>query len=241
MLGRRFALLLLFVPAAAFAVPRPLVLWLHGCGQTAASFAAQTGIASLAKREDFAVLTPEQSPWAHPLRCWRWFTEPGDGPRLRDLVETTLRRNPELDPRRVYVAGFSAGAAMAHALAVRYPEVFAAAFVHSGLGFAFAENRWEVPWAMRFGALRGRRFSSARALLADTGRTRVTPTLVVHGDRDVIVAPTNGVQILQQLEDIGSCSSKLVEVPGLEHQWAAGATTLAWNFFQEYENVSGSF
>ena len=92
-----------------------------------------------------------------------------------------------VDPRRVYVAGLSAGAAMAVILGRTYPDVFAAVGAHSGLPFAAAVD---VPGA--FAAMQGR--GKARAVRVDDA-PRV-PTIVVHGSADRTVQADNGHAIV---------------------------------------------
>lgn len=63
----------LYLPAApATTAGMPVVVMLHGCKQTAESFAAGTRMCGLAERSGFAVLFPEQATTAHPHRCWHW-------------------------------------------------------------------------------------------------------------------------------------------------------------------------
>ena len=136
----------LFLPPAADAAGAlPLVVMLHGCNQDAAEFAEVTGMNALAAAEGFAVLYPEQRD--HPTDCWRWY-EPaqqvrgqGEPAAIAGLVEA-LGRRPDLtiDPGRVYVAGLSAGAAMAAILGATYPDVFAAMGLVAGVPYGAADG-----------------------------------------------------------------------------------------------------
>lgn len=114
---------LLFVPPGGPA-PRPLVVFLHGAGGTAAWAAGETGWAACATREGFALALPEGTP-PHPDRPPKFLTNPrrwndGSGNAVGDaddvaffaqLVDDAARRTP-IDPRRVYLTGFSNGAGM---------------------------------------------------------------------------------------------------------------------------------
>lgn len=108
----------------------PLVVVLHGCAQTAAQVAADSAWNQLADRHGFAVLYPEQQRCANPLGCFNWFDPQhttrgrGEAHAIKAWVDE-LKAQHNLDPARIHVAGFSAGAAMTTALLACYPEVFA--------------------------------------------------------------------------------------------------------------------
>src|ERR1700685_2381324 len=65
------------LPASA-----PLVVALHGCGQSANDYDHGTGWSSLPDRLGFAVLLPEQQPANNPKTCFSWFL-PDDTARDR--------------------------------------------------------------------------------------------------------------------------------------------------------------
>lgn len=169
----------------------PLVLMLHGCKQDAADFARGTAMNEHAARHGCIVVYPEQPAKANGLRCWNWF-EPahqardgGEPAWLAALAQKVAQREGA-DPARVYVAGLSAGGAMAAVLAHQYPDLFAAVGVHSGLMHGAAHNVIAAFGAMRNGA---RAPQAANAPVA-------VPTIVFHGSADETVHPRNGEQVV---------------------------------------------
>ena len=149
------------VPAAAEAQTAvPLVCMLHGCTQDSASFAAATLMNDAADRHGFVVVYPQQERGDNPRCCWNWFVpehqargrgEPASiAAIVRELMGTA---SPwAIDPRRVFVAGLSAGGAMAAVMAATYPDLFAAVAVHSGLAYRSAVNVGAALTAMARGS-----------------------------------------------------------------------------------------
>ena len=183
----------------------PLVCMLHGCTQDAASFAAATRMNDAADRHGFVVVYPQQERARNPQACWNWFSPPhqarGAGEPaaiatvVRELIGTTS--DCAIDARRVYVAGLSAGGAMAAIMAATYPDLFAAVAVHSGLAYGSATGVRAAFTAMA----RGGGDPAARGRAAHTAmgeHARPVPSLVVHGTADATVAPVNGDQVLEQ-------------------------------------------
>lgn len=188
----------LFVPAVAGSADRsagrPLVVMLHGCTQGAADFAAGTRMNTLAKELGAMVLYPEQSQRANPQRCWNWFKpqhqQQGRGePALLAALTQAIVADYEADAARVYVAGLSAGGAMADILGQRYPEVFAAVGVHSGLPCGAANDVMSALEAMRCGARAPGQRDARHA----------PPTIVFHGDADTTVHVSNGAAVVDAI------------------------------------------
>ena len=183
-LTRRYKL---YAPPASSSAPRPLVLMLHGCTQNADDFAAGTAMNELARAQGFLVLYAEQSHEANPSRCWNWFKHNhqqrgrGEPALLANLTQAVIQSHG-IDPRRVYLAGLSAGGAMAAIVAGAYPDVFAAVGVHSGLPSGAARSLPEALAAMKTGAVAGSASPAQPAV----------PTIVFHGDQDPTVHPRNG-------------------------------------------------
>jgi poly(hydroxyalkanoate) depolymerase family esterase len=170
----------------------PLVVMLHGCTQEPDDFARGTGMNELAREHGFLVLYPEQSQRANQQRCWNWFKhnhqargrgEPGI---LAGMVREVIARHA-VDPDRVYVAGLSAGGAMAAILGDAYPDLFAAVGVHSGLPTGSATDVASAFAAMNGGANPVRRSPKPGA---------TPPTIVFHGDADTTVHVVNGERVM---------------------------------------------
>ncbi len=180
----------LYVPPNADGKPLPLVVMLHGCTQDADDFAAGTAMNAAAREQGFYVLYPVQSRDANPQKCWNWFKhnhqQQGRGePSILAGMTREVMGTHAIDPQRVYVAGLSAGGAMAAILAGAYPELYAAAGVHSGLAPGAASD---LPSALS--AMKGVGLSASAA--AGSG----VPTIVFHGDRDATVHPGNADRVI---------------------------------------------
>lgn len=176
------------------ALKRPLIVLLHGCKQDAHDFAQGTAMNALAEAQGCMVLYPEQLPKANQARCWNWFEpehqqiDQGEPGMIAALTRQVLSRDhgrSRADPDRVYIAGLSAGGAMAAVVAGLYPDIFAALGVHSGLPAGAAQDMLSAFTAMRTGANKGKK----RATLAPL------PTIVFHGSADITVHPDNGDHI----------------------------------------------
>lgn len=189
-LGGRSLAYKLYSPPIGAAARSPLVVMLHGCTQDADDFAAGSRMNALARERGFRVLYPTQDLDQHPQRCWNWFKHNHQGrdggePALIASLTQSLVSERGLDARRVYVAGLSAGGAMAALVAAAFPDVFAAAGVHSGLAPGAAHNLSDALAAMRSGSHAG------------TPPIRMSrPVIVFHGDQDDTVHPDNAERVI---------------------------------------------
>lgn len=191
----------LYVPAQARAAAlRPMVVMLHGCTQDAADFAAGTRMNEQARALGMVVLYPEQSQRDNPRKCWNWFhpqhQQRGRGePAVLAALTESVAAAHRVDRSRIYVAGLSAGGAMADILGAAYPEVFAAVGVHSGLPRGSATDVVSALAAMRSGAPAPVRAPAGASL---------PPAIVFHGDADSTVHSSNGQALIDAaLQDRG--------------------------------------
>jgi len=178
----------------------PLVVMLHGCKQDAETFSSGTRMNQLADQEGFLVLYPEQRRLANAHRCWNWFNSSaqragGEAALLAGMVREVTRTHA-VDPSRVYIAGLSAGGAMASIMASCYGHLFAACAVHSGLMYRAGESVSEATRAMKQGS-RASPEATARQAMAQKDFAPV-PAIVIHGSTDAIVNPVNANQVAEQ-------------------------------------------
>lgn len=245
----------LYLPSGHAEQGLPLVVMLHGCKQQAKEFAQGTRMNLLADQAGFAVAYPEQSNHAHAQRCWRWYDpSPGAGgaeaAAIVSLVGELVERHG-FDASRVYVAGMSAGAGMATLLAARYPHVFAAVGVHSGMVFGDAHSAITGMHIMRRGSRRDPLELVAAAV--DVARFPCMPAILLHGNDDFMVSPVNAAQLEAQFLRLNGLSDahgklhkgvvrkdradgfvmrdylrhgrlflRVCQVPGLSHAWSGG-------------------
>ncbi len=191
----------MYVPACYDAQAQdryPLLLMLHGCTQSPDDFAAGTRMNALADQHGFLVAYPAQSANANGSKCWNWF-RPGDQgratgePALLAGLTQQLVRQYAVDPQRVFVAGLSAGAAMAVILGATYPDLYAAVGAHSGLPYRAARDVGSA-----FAAMGGNPAPPDARTGIDAQADTVVPLIVFHGDADSTVAPANGQALVKQ-------------------------------------------
>ena len=231
-----------------------LIVLLHGCGQSAVAFARETGWMALAERLRVPLVLPEQSGENNHGRCFNWFqpnhVQRGSGEALsiRQMVAAGVQRFGS-DPGRVFIAGLSAGGAMAAAVLAAYPDVFAAGAVVAGLPVGAASSTSE---ALRRMAEAGP--ARSRAAWAELAR-QVAPAdfsgpwprlSIWHGGGDRVVDPANARLLAEQWSELHGLATmagdtdpsgvrrevwgrarlpavELWTLPGVPHTWPDGA------------------
>jgi poly(hydroxyalkanoate) depolymerase family esterase len=204
----------------------PLVVVLHGCGQTAAEYDRGTGWSSLADRFGFAVLLPEQRRANNANTCFDWFqTEDvtrghGEAASIAGMVATMIARHG-IDRRRVYVTGLSAGGAMTAAMLATYPDVFAGGAIIAGLPFGSATNVSEAFGAMMQGRVRKGPELGDRVRAASTHDGAWPTVSIWQGTADKTVNPMNAEELRKQwgdVHDLPATPTLSDEVDGAAHR-----------------------
>lgn len=182
----------LYVPSTYTGQAMPLLVMLHGCTQNPDDFAAGTQMNQVAEEMGCFVAYPEQTSGANHSKCWNWFNAidqqrgQGEPSIIAGIAQQIIDEYP-VNERQVYVAGLSAGGAMAVIVGTLYPELFAAVGVHSGLPFASAQDLPSALNAMKRGASNSHKAGNGSQ-----------PIIVFHGDSDTTVNPRNGEQVMEQ-------------------------------------------
>lgn len=211
----------LYLPSTLSTASLPLVVMLHGCEQTAAQFAQGTSMNRLAEEKGFAVLYPQQSLSAHPNRCWTWYdkaTQAGEGDvkLITGVISKVVGTYP-VDTRRIYIAGMSAGAAMASIVALNHPHLIAAVGMHSGTVFGGGHSKMGALGVMQHGDLKPVG-NAIDKVMARSGVFPVMPAMLIQGQADRIVRPVNLIQLTQQFRRL----NRLADSAGISVMKPAG-------------------
>jgi poly(hydroxyalkanoate) depolymerase family esterase len=185
-----------YVPTSANDGVAGVIMMLHGCTQSSGDFEAGTGMHALAEAHRLVIVYPGQSLGDNAQTCWNWFRR-GDQrhgigePAILTALAKQITDQHNVKPHNTYVAGLSAGAAMAVVLGETYPDVFAAVGAHSGLPFGAATDITSA-----FAAMTGT--AVARTVESNGPQTR---TIVFHGTADTTVDPSNSDAIARDVLD----------------------------------------
>jgi poly(hydroxyalkanoate) depolymerase family esterase len=189
----------LYIPSGYHGQSLPLVVMLHGCTQTPDDFATGTHMNLLGEEQNCLVVYPAQVPAANPSTCWNWFSPANQRrdrgePALIAGITRQIGVTHAVDPQRIFVAGLSAGGAMAVIMGITYPELYAAVGCHSGLAYAAAHD---LPSAIAAMSRAAKPRASAPKPAAPPG-ARALPLIVFHGDQDTTVHLRNADQLIAQ-------------------------------------------
>jgi poly(hydroxyalkanoate) depolymerase family esterase len=197
---------LLFAPHQPTTKPLPLIVMLHGCNQEVEDFARGTRMHLHAARHACVVAYPAQATQANGARCWNWWDalhQQRDTGEPAIIAGLTRRLVSEYDiaADKVFIAGFSAGGAMAATMAVLYPDIYAALGIHSGVPHGAARDFLSAMVAMQHGAQAG------YAVHPSHGEV---PTIVFHGDEDNMVHATHAAQFMNpsRRQRIAACGGE---------------------------------
>jgi poly(hydroxyalkanoate) depolymerase family esterase len=189
----------LYIPSGYTGQAVPLIVMLHGCTQSPDDFATGTRMNELAEEHTFLVAYPAQAGNANMQKCWNWFQvadqQRGRGePSIIAGITNQIVSEYDIAEGSVYVAGMSAGGAMAAIMGATYPDLYAAVGVHSGLAPGSANDLSSAFTAMRQGGP-----LVAHGDVPGGGDAQILPTIIFHGDGDTTVHPRNGDRLLAHL------------------------------------------
>jgi poly(hydroxyalkanoate) depolymerase family esterase len=215
-----------------------LLVMLHGCDENATEFAEVTQMNRIADREGVFVLYPEQTRSRNPMGCWNWFPPAGGTTEESKLLALMQRvRDEHRITGPTFVAGLSAGGAMAGRLATCYPEAFQAAAIHSSVSYLRADDA-ATGWALMADGP-----TSHPAAPPPCAKFERAVLLVIQGSADRVVNAQNAQALMDDLSTRDSRSA-LVMLPELPHAWSGGAadhkysvpngvsaSELIWSFF----------
>jgi poly(hydroxyalkanoate) depolymerase family esterase len=221
----------LYLPASHPTRPVGLILMLHGCSQTPDDFAIGTHMNTLAEKHGLAVVYPAQARGHNAASCWNWFQPShqrrGTGePAILSSLTRKLTKEFGLDRSAVFVAGLSAGGAMAATLVNLYPEIYSAAGIHSGLAHGSARDVISAMSVMRDGVV------GLSVVLPDAVPYAVpVRRIIFQGATDSTVHPSNSARIVAAAQGddavptrIGNRSSGGRDYVRTEYPGSDGAT-----------------
>ncbi len=218
-----------YVPGAT--AGRALVVVLHGCGQDAAQFAADSGWVELADRLHIPLVLPEQREANNAGRCFQWFhpadtaRDSGEAGSIAAMTRAAINQFRS-DPSRVFIVGLSAGAAMAVAMLAAYPDLFAAGASVAGLPVGAARSSMQA--VLRMASAGPKQTSEAWAAqaraAAPIGFNGPWPRLSIwQGQADSTVAPDNATLLTTQWRALHG-----LDAPAMVEQVRSGVIHRVW-------------
>ena len=189
----------------------PLVLALHGCTQTAAEFEARSGWSQLAEEKGFVVVYPEQNSSNNPMMCFNWGGEYGDQTNLIrgegenqsvfEMIET-IKKQHDIDEDRIFIVGFSAGAAMTSNMLALYPDIFKAGAIMAGIPYRCATDLISSFTCMFQGKTQSAQQWGSLARSAFEWKGKYPKLSIWHGTSDFTVTPKNADELVKQFGNL---------------------------------------
>jgi poly(hydroxyalkanoate) depolymerase family esterase len=124
----------------------PVVVLLHGCSQSAASYDDEPGWVKFADQYKFYLVLAQQQTANNSGKCFNWFQTgdltrgQGEALSIKQMVDA-IKSSNSVDGNRVYVSGLSGGAAMTAVMLATYPDVFAGGAINAGVAYKCATDQ----------------------------------------------------------------------------------------------------
>ncbi len=208
--------------------PRPLVVVLHGCGQSAKGYEIGARWGELAERHGFVVLYPEQQGGNNQRTCFNWYADDdtrrgqGEAGSIRQMIDHAVA-TLAIDPGRIFICGLSAGGAMAGAMLASYPELFAGGAIVAGLPYGTASSTSEALESMYMGRIKDAKAWGDLVRSASDHHGAWPAVSVWHGDADTTVKPINAGELVKQWANVHGLGA------AAPHETRVGpATRRAW-------------
>lgn len=195
-----------YVPASR-PLNAPLVVLLHGCGDTARNFGTSSGWTSLAEKKGLYLLLPQQKLTNNMATCFNWFQAwdhtrgQGEVSSVEQMI-TWMKRTHRVDPRRIFVTGLSAGGAMTAAFMAAYPELVAGGAVMAGVPAGCASSLLQSQGCLGGKDLSAKQWGDLVRKSASAPAGGWPGLVIFHGAADVIVSPKNLVELAEQWTNV---------------------------------------
>ncbi len=203
-----------YAPSGRPAANGALIVLLHGCGQDAASFAADTGWIDVAQRLGIVLVLPEQVRENNRARCFNWFKPEdvrrgGEAASIRQMVRVAAK-SFNINSKKVFIVGLSAGGAMAAAMLAAYPSVFKAGAVVAGMPVGSAHGIGGAILRMHHanGYTSRERLAEAVRSSSPARRGVAWPRISIwQGGRDRVLDPANAIILAAQFSELHGAGS----------------------------------
>ncbi|SPY09257.1 extracellular catalytic domain type 1 short-chain-length polyhydroxyalkanoate depolymerase [Oligella urethralis] len=224
----------------------PLIVMIHGCGQSANSFAAGTRMNEYAEQYGFAVLYPYQNTFRNMNNCWHWFDADSrqnieEKNSVVELLSAMVEAVDSIDPERIYLAGISSGAALAGHIAMDYSHLFAGLALHSCPMFPLARNAAGAIRIMKDGCSE----DIADIPVPINYIEHPLPLMIIHGEKDDYVNPLNAEQLKKWFSSLNRKAGRIHQtsaqpvrlkmIPDLWHGWANGNPDYRYNEVSDFD------
>jgi poly(hydroxyalkanoate) depolymerase family esterase len=208
-----------YVPQGV-AANAPLVVALHGCTQTADQMTG-TGWNALADKYKFYVAYAQQQSANNPVQCFDWWGQynnpankanitrgQGENASIKQMVDK-MKADFGIDPGRVFVVGFSSGAAMAAVMLAAWPDVFAAGGIAAGVPYNCPSTTNSDVWqCMSPGKTQTADQWGTLVKNAYPGYAGAWPRVTIwQGSQDTTVATANESELVKQWTDVHGISA----------------------------------